>query len=225
MKNIIKVALATLASTLTASVLPVVVAGVVATVTLGVGGTALMTILNEEDDIEDTTADECTCYFLTQEEIDALMAGQSVTVTVPGGSGGTTQVGTGGSGASANISGEKIAGDFVNDAYWAASAILERYGSGVPLWILYGMTSVETGGSLYIESSWTGGGAYLGLDKQLDGTGSGAATGMFQVENTVLQSVAATVQSAQADAESWLLSIGLDVSKYPGSGAWYAQPK
>lgn len=206
-------------------IVPILMAAIIGIAVIGVGASALMVLFNEEDNIDDTTQGECTCYFLTQEEIDALMEGQSVTVTVPGGSGGTTQVGTGGSGASANISGEKIAGDFVNDAYWAASAILERYGSGIPLWILYGMTSVETGGSLYIESSWTGGGAYLGLDKQLDGTGSGAATGMFQVENTVLQSVAATVQSAQADAESWLLSIGLDVSKYPGSGAWYAQPK
>ena len=94
---------------------------------------------------------------------------------------------------------------------------------GVPMWVPYAAVSVETGGSIYIESAMKIRQSSKALDSVTTGayngrkgtSGSGAA-GWFQIEGNSVDSESGFISKDIPKYQSMLDASGMNVNNYPG---------
>lgn len=91
---------------------------------------------------------------------------------------------------------------------------------GVPIWVPYAITSVETGGSIYKESEMKIRQGSKALDSVTmsnhNGRGSGGAAGWFQIVSNSIDKEMGFISKDLSKYQSMLDASGINVNNYPG---------
>lgn len=121
-------------------------------------------------------------------------------------------------GGSLEFTGSLDKNNLVNQIFFLNKDITTQL--GVPIWVPYAITSVETGGSIYKESEMKIRQGSKALDSVTmsnhNGRGSGGAAGWFQIVSNSIDKEMGFISKDLSKYQSMLDASGINVNNYPG---------